>query len=197
MRGHTEREDHLGSEAASLGGKHGGLANSSESTAERPSESLYMLLHSARKSCSKNHSPTHVLLCVSMATVNMNCVEFYNPNPKTALMASHTQLTKSVLNKHRLPLQPSRSPSAMSAGDVQDNDSLDDSLPSLEELLRPPQNRDIPHVPQNHKNVHISKRQLIDESCLLTDPITPNSAYVSGNTQSRFHSSLLYAHTPY
>ena len=182
---------------ASLAGKQGGLANSSESTAERPSESI-QLLHSARESRSKNHSPTHVLLCISMATVNMNCVEFYNHNPKPALKASHAQLTKSVLNNHRLPLQPSRSPPAMSAGDVQDNDSLDDSPPSLEELLRPPQNRDIPQVPhQNHKPLHISKRQLIDEGCLLTDATTPNSAYVPGNTQSRFLSSLLYAHTPY
>ncbi|ELR10299.1 hypothetical protein GMDG_04683 [Pseudogymnoascus destructans 20631-21] len=89
-----------------------------------------------------------------MATVNMNCVEFYNPNPKPALKASHAQLTKSLLNKPRLPLQPSRSPSAMLAGDVQDNDSLDDSLPSLEEL--------------GH---------------LLTDATTLNSAYVPGNTQ--------------
>ncbi|KFY78809.1 hypothetical protein V498_09049 [Pseudogymnoascus sp. VKM F-4517 (FW-2822)] len=119
-----------------------------------------------------------------MATVNMNCVEFYNPNPETALKASHAHLTKSVLNKHRLPLQPSRSPPAMSAGDVQDNDSLDDSLPSLEELLRPPQNRDIPQVShQNHKPLHISKRQLIDESRLLTDATTPNSVYVPGNNQ--------------
>ncbi|KFY97716.1 hypothetical protein V500_01950, partial [Pseudogymnoascus sp. VKM F-4518 (FW-2643)] len=119
-----------------------------------------------------------------MAIVNMNCVEFYNPNPKPALKVSHDQLTKSVLNKHRLPLQPSRSPPAMSAGDVQDNDSLDDSPPSLEELLRPPQNRDIPQVPrQNHKPLHFSKRQLIDEGRLLTDATTPNPAYVPGNTQ--------------
>ncbi|KFY96757.1 hypothetical protein V500_02307 [Pseudogymnoascus sp. VKM F-4518 (FW-2643)] len=118
-----------------------------------------------------------------MATVNMNCVEFYDPNPKPALKSSHTQLTRSVLNKHQLPLQPSRWPSAMSAGDVQDSDSLDDSLPSLEELLRPPQNRDIPQVPQNHKNAHISKRQLIDEGRLQTNPTTTNSAYVPGNTQ--------------
>ncbi|KFY28425.1 hypothetical protein V493_02941 [Pseudogymnoascus sp. VKM F-4281 (FW-2241)] len=119
-----------------------------------------------------------------MATVNMNCVEFYNPNRKPALKASHAQLTKSVMNKHRLPLQPSRSPSALSAGDVQDKDLLDDSLPSLEELLRPPQNRDIPQVPhQTHKPLHIPKRQLIDEGRLLTDATTPNSAYVSGNTQ--------------
>ncbi|KFY68489.1 hypothetical protein V496_01034 [Pseudogymnoascus sp. VKM F-4515 (FW-2607)] len=119
-----------------------------------------------------------------MAIVNMNCVEFYNPNPKPALKASHDQLTKSVLNKHRLPLQPSRSPPAMSAGDVQDNDSLDDSPPSLEELLRPPQNRDNPQVPhQNHKPLHFSKRKLIDEGRLLTDATTPNPAYVPGNTQ--------------
>jgi hypothetical protein len=86
----------------------------------------------------------------------------------------------------------------MSAGDVQDNDSLDDSLPSLEELLRPPQNKDIAQLPhQNHQPLHISKRQLIDEGRLLTDATTPNSAYVPGNTQSRFLSSLLYAHTPY
>ncbi|OBT60887.1 hypothetical protein VE03_09938 [Pseudogymnoascus sp. 23342-1-I1] len=111
-----------------------------------------------------------------MATVNMNCVEFYNPNPKPALKASHAQLTRFVLNKHQLPLQPSKSPSAMSARDVQDNDSFDKSLPLLEELLRP-------QVPQNHKNVHISKRQLIDESRLLTDATTPNSVYVLGNNQ--------------
>ncbi|KFZ18448.1 hypothetical protein V502_04092, partial [Pseudogymnoascus sp. VKM F-4520 (FW-2644)] len=119
-----------------------------------------------------------------MATVNMNCVEFYNPNAKPALKASYAQLAKSGLNKHRLPLQPSRSPPAMSAGDVQDNDSLDDSLPSLEELPRPLQNRDIPQEPdQNHKPLHISKRQLIAEGRLLIDATTPNSAYVPGNTQ--------------
>jgi len=196
MRGHTEREDQLGSEGCIFGREAKGARKFQRvNRAERPSESLYKLLHPARESRSKNHSPTHALLCVSMATVNMNCVEFYVPNP--TLKASHAQLTRSVLNKHQLPLQPSRSPSAMSAGDVQDNDLLDDSFPSLEELLRPPQNRDIPQVPQNHKNVHISKRQLIDESRVLTDPKTPNSVYVPGNTQSRFLSSLLYAHTPY
>ncbi|ELR10098.1 hypothetical protein GMDG_04498 [Pseudogymnoascus destructans 20631-21] len=119
-----------------------------------------------------------------MATVNMNCVEFYNPNPKPTFKASHAQPTKSVLNNHRLPLQPSRSPSAKLAGDVQDNDSLDDSLLLLEELLRPPQNGDFPRVPhQNHKPLHISKCQLIDEGRLLTDATTLNSAYVPGNTQ--------------
>ncbi|KFY68573.1 hypothetical protein V496_00988 [Pseudogymnoascus sp. VKM F-4515 (FW-2607)] len=119
-----------------------------------------------------------------MATVNMNCVEFYNPNPKPALKAAHAQLTKSVLNKHQLPLQPSRSPPAMSAGDVQGNDSLDDSLPSLEELLRPPQNRHIAQVPhENHQPLHISKRELMDEGRLLTNATTPNPAYVPGNTQ--------------
>jgi hypothetical protein len=40
MRGHMEREDQLGMKAASLAGKQGGLANSSESTAERPFESM-------------------------------------------------------------------------------------------------------------------------------------------------------------
>ncbi|ELR02012.1 hypothetical protein GMDG_05176 [Pseudogymnoascus destructans 20631-21] len=116
-----------------------------------------------------------------MATVNMNCVEFYNPNPRPTFKTSHAQPTKSVLNNQRLPLQPNRSPSATLAGDVHDN-SLDDSLPSLEELLRPLQNGDIHQVPhQNHKP--ISKRQLIDEGRLLTDATTPNSAYVPGNTQ--------------
>ncbi|KFY28252.1 hypothetical protein V491_00550 [Pseudogymnoascus sp. VKM F-3775] len=72
---------------------------------------------------------------------------------------------------------PSRSPSAMLAGDVQNNDSL----PSLEELLRSRQNRDIHQVPhQNHKP--ISKRQL-DEDNLLTGATTLNSVYVPGNTQ--------------
>ena len=187
----------LAVKAASLGGKQGGLANSSGPTEWSGRPNLYISsfipLDSFRF---KNHSPTHALLCVSMATVNMNCVEFYDPNPKPALKSSHTQLTRSVLNKHQLPLQPSRWPSAMSAGDVLDNDSFDDSLPSLEELLRPPQNGDTPQVPQNHKNVHISKRQLIDEGRLQTNPTTTNSAYVPGNTQSRFLSSL-YAHIPY
>ncbi|OAF59301.1 hypothetical protein VC83_04107 [Pseudogymnoascus destructans] len=119
-----------------------------------------------------------------MATVNMNCIEFYNPNPKRTFKASQVQPTKSVLNNHRQPLQPNRSPSATLAGDVQDNHSLDDSLPSLEELLRPLQNGDIPRVPhQNHKPLHISKRQLNDEGHLLTGATTPNSAYVPGNTQ--------------
>ena len=130
-----------------------------------------------------------------MATVNMDCVEFYNPNPKPALKASHAPLTKLVLNKHQLSLQPSKSPSVMLAGDVQNNDSLDDTLPSLEELLHPRQNRDIHQVPrQNHKP--ISKRQLIDESRLLTDAIISNSVHMPGNNQSRFLSSSLYAHTP-
>ncbi|OBT86396.1 hypothetical protein VE02_05284 [Pseudogymnoascus sp. 03VT05] len=182
-RGHAEREDQLGSEGCIFGRELKGARKFERlNRAERPFESLYKLLRPAGEFRSKNHSPTHALLCV-MATVNMNCVEFYDPKPKPALKASHAQLTRSVLNKHQLPLQPSRSPSVMSAGGVQDNDSFDDSFPSLEELLRPPQNRDIPRVPQNHKNVHISKRQLIDESRMLTDPITPNSVYVPGNTQ--------------
>ncbi|OBT65048.1 hypothetical protein VE03_05182 [Pseudogymnoascus sp. 23342-1-I1] len=182
-RGHAEREDQLGSEGCIFGRELKGARKFERlNRAERPFESLYKLLRPAGEFRSKNHSPTHALLCV-MATVNMNCVEFYDPNPKPALKASHAQLTRSVLNKHQLSLQPSRSPSVMSAGGVQDNDSFDDSFPSLEELLRPPQNRDIPRVPQNHKNVHISKRQLIDESRLLTDPITLNLVYVPGNTQ--------------
>ncbi|KFY31934.1 hypothetical protein V493_00661 [Pseudogymnoascus sp. VKM F-4281 (FW-2241)] len=49
-----------------------------------------------------------------------------------------------------------------------------------------PQNRDIPQVPQNHKNVHISKRQLIDKSRLLTDPIISNSVYVQAILDSTF-----------
>ena len=133
-----------------------------------------------------------------MATVNMNCVEFYSPNP--VLKASHAQLTRSVLNKHLPSLQPSISPpgDAESARNVQDSDSLDDSLPSLDELFQASRNGDIPQMPhQNQKPPHISKRQLIDESRLLTDATTPNSVYVLGNNQSRFLSSLLYAHTPY
>lgn len=111
-----------------------------------------------------------------MATVNMNCVEFYNPNPKPALKAS-------VLNKHRLSLQPSRSPPATSAQNVQDNDSLDDFLSSLDELFQASQKRDIPQVPdQYQKPLYISKRQLIDEGGLQTNPTTTNSAYAPGNT---------------
>ncbi len=135
-----------------------------------------------------------------MAIVKMNSVEFYDPNPKPALKSLHTQLTTSVLNKHRLPLQPSISPpgDAGSAQNVQDNGSLDDFLPSLDELFQASRNGDIPQVPhQNHRSLYISKRQLIDEGRLQTNPTTTNSAYVPGNTQSRFLSSLLYAHTPY
>lgn len=174
-----------------------GLADSSESTERSDRPNLYISSFiPLERLVLKTILPLSVLLCLSMATVNMNCVEFYYPKP--ALKASHAQLTRSVLNKHRPPLQPSKSPPAASAWNVQDNDSLDDSLPSLEELFRPSQNRDILQVPhQNHKPVHISKRQLIDESCLLTDPTTPNSVYVPGNSQRRFLSSLLYAHTPY
>ncbi|OBT47398.1 hypothetical protein VE00_02151 [Pseudogymnoascus sp. WSF 3629] len=39
----------------------------------------------------------------------------------------------------------------------------------------------MPH--QNHKPLHISKSQLIDESRLLTNATTPNSVYVPGNNQ--------------
>ncbi|OBT68004.1 hypothetical protein VE03_01524 [Pseudogymnoascus sp. 23342-1-I1] len=119
-----------------------------------------------------------------MATVNMNYVEFYSPNP--ALKASHTQRTRAVSNKHLPSLQPSISPpgDAESARNVQDGDTLDDSLPSLDELFQAPRNRDTPQMPhQNHKPLHISKRQLIDEGRLLSDATTPNSAYVPGNTQ--------------
>ncbi|PQM43487.1 hypothetical protein VC83_09614 [Pseudogymnoascus destructans] len=45
-------------------------------------------------------------------------------------------------------------------------------------------------TPQNHKPLHISKRQLIDESRLLTDATTPNSVYVPGNTQSPLLSKI-------
>jgi hypothetical protein len=132
-----------------------------------------------------------------MATVNMNCVEFYNPNP--ASKASHAQLTKLVSNKHRTPLQPSKFPlgNAELAPNVQDDDPLDDSLPSLDGLFQASRNRDIPQAPhQNYRPLHISKRQPIDESRLVTDPTTQNLVYVPGNTQSRLLSSLLYAHTP-
>ncbi|ELR07747.1 hypothetical protein GMDG_08544 [Pseudogymnoascus destructans 20631-21] len=121
-----------------------------------------------------------------MATVNMNCVEFYDPNPKPALKASHAQLTRSVLNKHLLSLQPSISPpgDAEPAGNIQDSNSLDDSLPSLNELFQASPNGDTPQMPhQNNKPLHISKRQLIDESRLLTDATTPTSIYVPGNNQ--------------
>ncbi|ELR02503.1 hypothetical protein GMDG_01029 [Pseudogymnoascus destructans 20631-21] len=121
-----------------------------------------------------------------MATVNMNCVEFYDPNPKPALKASHAQLTKLVLNKHLPSLQPSISPpgDAESARNVQDSDSLHDSLPSLNELFQASRNGDTPQMPhQNHKPLHILKCQLIDESRLLTDATTPTSIYVPGNNQ--------------
>ncbi|KFY82529.1 hypothetical protein V498_08563 [Pseudogymnoascus sp. VKM F-4517 (FW-2822)] len=110
-----------------------------------------------------------------MATVNMNCVEFYKPN--SALKASHAQLMRPALNKHLPSLQPSISPPAASAQNVQDNDSLDDSLPSLDELFQAPRNRNTPQMPhQNHMPLYISKRQLIDEGRLLTDATNPNSA---------------------
>ncbi|ELR02106.1 hypothetical protein GMDG_05266 [Pseudogymnoascus destructans 20631-21] len=131
-----------------------------------------------------------------MATVNMNCVEFYKPNP--ALKASHAQLTRPALNKHLRSLQPSISTPVASEQIVQDNDSLDDFLPSLKAMFQASWNGDTPKMPhQNQKPLHISKHQLIDESRLLTDATISNSVYVPGNNQSRFLSSLLYAHTPY
>ena len=189
----------LAVEAASLGGKQRGLANSSESTERSDRPNLYIRSFIPLESLVlKTILP--LILCVSMATVNMNCVKFYDPNPKPALKASHAQLTRSVLNKHLPSLQPSISPprDAESAPNVQDSDSLDDSLPFLNELFQASRNGDTPQVPhQNHKPLHISKRQLIDESRLLTDATTPTSIYVPGNNQSRFLSSLWYAHTPY
>ena len=162
---------------------------------ERPSESLYKLLHSARETRFKDHFPNQCPTLLSMAIVNMNCVEFYKPNP--ALKASHAQLTRPALNKHLPSPQPSIPQPAASAQNVQDNDSLDDFLPSLDELFQASRNEFIPQVPhQNQKPLHISKRQQIDEGRLQTNPTTTNSAYVPGNTQSRFLSSL-YAHTPY
>ncbi|KFY02937.1 hypothetical protein V490_00356 [Pseudogymnoascus sp. VKM F-3557] len=115
-----------------------------------------------------------------MATVNMNCVEFYKPNP--ALKASHAQLTRPALN---IPsLQPSISPPVASAQNVQDNESIDDFLPSLNALFQASRNGDTPRMPhQNQKPLHISKRQLIDESRLLTDATISNSVYVPGNNQ--------------
>jgi hypothetical protein len=165
-----------------------GLADSSELTERSDRPNLYISSFiPLERLVLKTILPLSVLLCLSMATVNMNCVEFYNPN--LALKASHAQLTRLVLNKHRTPLQPSKSPSrdADLARNVQDNDSLDDSLPSLDELFQASRNGDIPQVPhQNHKPVHISKRQLIDESRLVTDSTTPNPVYVLGNSQRRF-----------
>ncbi len=96
-------------------------------------------------------------------------------------------------------LQPSKSSpgDADSARNVQDSDLLDDSLPSLDELFQASRNGDTPQVPHHYKPLHILKRQLIDEKCLLRDPTTPDSVYVPGNTQSRFLSLPLYASTPY
>jgi len=54
-----------------------------------------------------------------------------------------------------------------------DNDSSDDSLPSLDELFRSRQNRDVPQVaPQNREPVHGPKHELFDEGCLPTDSTT-------------------------
>ncbi|KFY98729.1 hypothetical protein V500_01561 [Pseudogymnoascus sp. VKM F-4518 (FW-2643)] len=164
-----------------------GLADSSESTdrSDRPNPYISSFI-SARETRFKDHSPTQRPTLFSMATVNMNYVEFYNPDP--ALKASHAQLTRSVLNEDLPSLQPSISPpgDAEPARNVQDSDSLDDTLPSLDELFQGFRNGDIPQVPhQNHEPVHISKRQLIDESRLLTDATTPNSVYVPGNNQKQ------------
>jgi len=52
-----------------------------------------------------------------MATVNMNYVEFYNPN--LAPKPSHTRPAQLVLNKHRPPLQAIESQSATSLQDAQ------------------------------------------------------------------------------
>jgi len=197
MSRHTERDGQLGSEGCIFGREAKGHADSSESTERTNRPNLYISSFiPLERLILKTILPFSALLCLSMATVNMNCVEFYNPKP--ALKASHAQLMRSVLNKHRPPLQTSKSPPAASTRIVQENDSLDYSLPSLEELFHPPQNGDISQVPhQNDKPVHILKRQLIDESRLLTDPTTPNSVCMPGNSQRRFLSSLLYARTPY
>ncbi|KFX96896.1 hypothetical protein V490_03082, partial [Pseudogymnoascus sp. VKM F-3557] len=164
-----------------------GLADSSESTEQSDRPNLYISSSiSAQETRFKDHSLTQCPTLFSMATVNMNCVEFYNPNP--ALKASHSQLTRSVLNQHLPSLQPSISPpgDAESARNDQDSDSLDDSLPSLDELFQAFRNGDIPEVPhQNHKPLHISMRQLIDKGRLQTNPTITNSAYVPGNTQRK------------
>jgi hypothetical protein len=174
-----------------------GLADSSESTEQSDRPNLYISSFiSARGTRFKDHSLTQCPTLFSMATVNMNCAEFYNPNP--ALKASQAQLTRSVLNKHLPSLQPRISPpeDAGSAQNVQDRDSLDDSLLSLDELFQAFRNGDIPQVPhQNHKPLHISKCQLIDKDRLQRNPTTTNSACVPGNTQSRFLSLLLCSYS--
>jgi hypothetical protein len=137
-----------------------GLADSSESTEQSGRPNLYISSFiPLERLVLKDYSSTQYPTLFSMATVNMNCVEFYYPNP--ALKASHAQLTRSVLNKHLPSLQPSISPpgDAESARNVQDSDSLDDSLPFLDELVQASWNGDTPQMPhQNQKPLHISKR---------------------------------------
>ena len=130
-----------------------------------------------------------------MATVNMSNVNFYNPD--TVLNPPYKKTLVSTLNMHRRPLQPINSQASAFRND-RDDDSSDDSLPSLDDLLRPSQNKDIPQMPpQNYDPLHRSEKELIDESGLLTDPTTLNSVYVLGSTQGRFLSSLLYLYTLY
>ncbi len=87
-----------------------GLANSSESTdlSDRPNLYISSFVPLERLVL-KTILPVSILL-FSMATVDMNCVIFYNP-------------------KHLPSLQPSISPpgDAESTRNVQDSDSLDDS----------------------------------------------------------------------
>lgn len=74
-----------------------------------------------------------------------------------------------------------------------DNDLSDDSLPSLDKLLRPPKNGDTPQLPpQIHEPLHGSKHQLFKEDCLPTDSTTSK-----GNTKGRLRSLPLSWRTLY
>ena len=129
-----------------------------------------------------------------MASVNMSNVNFYIPH--IVLKPPHKQPEVSTSNKHRRYIQPVVSQPLALRND-QDNDSSDDSLPSLDELLRPSQNEDSPQMPpQNYNLLYRLKQELADVGHLLTNP-TPNSIYVLGNSQGRFLGSLLYTCIPY
>ena len=97
----AEREDQLGVEGCI---SRKGHASSGWSTDRSGLQNLYKLPPSVRQTLVlKTIFPLSVI-CFNMATVNMNYVEFYNPNLPSK--PSHAQPTRLMLNKERPPQHP-------------------------------------------------------------------------------------------
>lgn len=167
-------------------------------SAERLLEYIYKLHHfRSRDRRSREYLPTNCpALCFNMAAVDMSYVDIYNPKP--APKVSRSQPTRSVLNKHRPPLQPIKSPLAASRQNGQDNESSDDPFQSFDELFRYPNSRDAHQgSPQNHEPLHGSKHQLFDEGSLSIDLTISGLVYVLGSAEGTFCSLPLYQVAPY